>query len=143
MRRKHNREDEDTAIDMTPMLDIVFIMLIFFIVTTSFVKEDTIELARPSTNQDTTPPKNPPPLIVVSIDAQSNVFMDERSVDPEAIRANIETKLAEDPRSPVLVRIHDDALNELLITAVDQAREATGCTDEKCKVNVARWITAD
>ena len=76
MRRKH-REDEDTAIDMTPMLDIVFIMLIFFIVTTSFVREDTVEISRPSTNQDSTPPKNPPPLIVVSIDEQSNVFMND------------------------------------------------------------------
>lgn len=137
MRRKH-REDEDTAIDMTPMLDIVFIMLIFFIVTTSFVKEDTIELARPTTNQDTTPPKNPPPLIVVSIDAQSNVFIKERSIDPEAIRANIETQLAVDPRSPVLVRVHEEAINDVLVTAVDQANAAG-----VAKVNVARWITAD
>lgn len=132
------RKQEDVEIDMTPMLDIVFIMLIFFIVTTSFVKEDTIELARPTTNQDTTPPKNPPPLIVVSIDGQSNVFMNERSVDPEAIRANIETQLAVDPRSPVLVRVHEDAVNEVLVTAVDQANSA-GVS----KVNVARWVTAD
>ncbi|GAA0205115.1 biopolymer transporter ExbD [Kangiella japonica] len=136
--KRRNRDEDETAIDMTPMLDIVFIMLIFFIVTTSFVKEDTIELARPTTNQDTTPPKNPPPLIVVSIDGQSNVFMNERSVDPEAIRANIETQLAVDPRSPVLVRVHEDAVNEVLVTAVDQANSA-GVS----KVNVARWITAD
>lgn len=134
--RKRNREEDDTAIDMTPMLDIVFIMLIFFIVTTSFVKEDTIELSRPTTNQDTTPPDNPPPLIVVSIDEQSNVFMKERSVDKEAIRANIETQLAVDPRSPVLVRVHEDAATEVLITAVDQAK-AAGVP----KVNVARWLT--
>ncbi|GAA4344508.1 ExbD/TolR family protein [Kangiella taiwanensis] len=135
MRRKH-REDEDTAIDMTPMLDIVFIMLIFFIVTTSFVREDTVEISRPSTNQDSTPPKNPPPLIVVSIDEQSNVFMNDRSIDPEAIRANIETQLAADPRSPVLVRVHEEAVNNVLVTAVDQAN-AAGVS----KVNVARWIT--
>lgn len=137
MRRKHRDEDE-TGIDMTPMLDIVFIMLIFFIVTTSFVKEDTVEIARPSTNQDSTPPKNPPPLIVVSIDDQSNVFMNERSVDPEAIRANIETQLAVDPRSPVLVRVHEEAVNDVLVSAVDQAN-AAGVS----KVNVARWITGD
>lgn len=135
MRRKHKDEDE-TGIDMTPMLDIVFIMLIFFIVTTSFVKENTIELARPTTNQDSTPPENPPPLIVVSIDDKSNVFMRERSIDKEAIRANIETQLAVDPRSPVLVRVHEDAINDVLIAAVDQAN-AAGVE----KVNVARWIT--
>lgn len=137
MRRKHRDEDE-TGIDMTPMLDIVFIMLIFFIVTTSFVKENTVELARPTTNQDSTPPKNPPPLIVVSIDDQSNVFMKERSIDKEAIRANIETQLAIDPRSPVLVRVHEEAINDVLIAAVDQAN-AAGVR----KVNVARWITGN
>lgn len=134
MRRK-NREDDETSIDMTPMLDIVFIMLIFFIVTTSFVKESAVDIARPTTNQDTTPPENPPPLIVVSIDESSNVIIKDRTVDKEAIRANIETQLAVDPRSPVLVRVHEDALNEVLIAAVDQAEQA-GVT----KVNVAKWI---
>ncbi|MBD3653784.1 biopolymer transporter ExbD [Kangiella sp.] len=133
--RKRNREDDETSIDMTPMLDIVFIMLIFFIVTTSFVKESAVDIARPTTNQDTTPPDNPPPLIVVSIDESSNVIIKDRTVDKEAIRANIETQLAVDPRSPVLVRVHEDALNEVLIAAVDQAEQA-GVT----KVNVAKWI---
>ncbi|ACV27636.1 ExbD/TolR family protein [Kangiella koreensis] len=135
MRNKRNRDDDETSIDMTPMLDIVFIMLIFFIVTTSFVKEAAVDIARPTTNQDTTPPENPPPLIVVSIDEGSNVIMNERTIDKEAIRANIETQLAVDPRSPVLVRVHEDAYNEVLIAAVDQAKEA-GVS----KVNVAKWI---
>ena len=141
-RAKPVRQD-NSDINVTPMLDIVFIMLIFFIVTTSFVKEDTIEPKRPTTNQDTTPPKNPPPLIVVSVDAQSNVFMKERSIDPEAIRANIETQLAVDPRSPVLVRIHEDARHELLVSALDQSRAALACTEERCPVNIARWVTED
>lgn len=134
MRKKHRYTEDETNIDMTPMLDIVFIMLIFFIVTTSFVKESAVDLARPTTNQDSEPPPNPPPLIVVSIDDTSTVIMNERIIDKEAVRANIETQLAVDPRSPVLVRVHEDAMNEVLITAVDQAK-AAGVE----KVNVARW----
>ena len=133
--RRRNRDDDETTIDMTPMLDIVFIMLIFFIVTTSFIKESAVELSRPSQNQNTEPPPNPPPLIVVSIDDTSTVTMNDRIIDKEAIRANIETQLAVDPRSPVLVRVHEDALNEVLIAAVDQAKDAG--VD---KVNVAKWI---
>ena len=135
MRKRRHSSDDESQIDMTPMLDIVFIMLIFFIVTTSFVKESAVDLARPTTNQDNEPPPNPPPLIVVSIDDTSTVTMNERIIDKEAVRANIETQLAVDPRSPVLVRVHEDALNEVLITAVDQAK-AAGVE----KVNVAKWI---
>ena len=52
MRRKHFKDDDETQLDMTPMLDIVFIMLIFFIVTTSFVKESGVALDRPDPNQN-------------------------------------------------------------------------------------------
>ncbi|NVK23002.1 MAG: biopolymer transporter ExbD [Kangiellaceae bacterium] len=135
MRKRRHSSDDESNIDMTPMLDIVFIMLIFFIVTTSFVKESAVDLARPTTNQDSEPPPNPPPLIVVSIDDTSTVTMNDRIIDKEAVRANIETQLAVDPRSPVLVRVHEDAMNEVLITAVDQAK-AAGVE----KVNVAKWV---
>ena len=57
MRRKHFKDDDETAVDMTPMLDIVFIMLIFFIVTTSFVKESGVVVDRPDPNQSNDQPK--------------------------------------------------------------------------------------
>lgn len=138
MRKKRTRQEDDTSIDMTPMLDIVFIMLIFFIVTTSFVKESAIDLKRPS---NAPPPQDqqeqPPKVITISIDDTSTVTMDERIIDSEAIGANIEAKLAEDPRSPVLIRVHNDAKNETLLRAVDQARDA-GVKKEK--ITVARWL---
>ncbi|NVJ67561.1 MAG: biopolymer transporter ExbD [Gammaproteobacteria bacterium] len=135
MRRRH-REDEDTNIDMTPMLDIVFIMLIFFIVTTSFIKEEGIGLKRPSNtppNQEKT--EDPPKVITITIDDESQISMDDRIIDSERIGANIEAKLAEDPRSPVLIRVHNDAQNVSLMSAVDQAR-AAGV--EHAKITVAR-----
>ncbi|MRX27630.1 biopolymer transporter ExbD [Kangiella sp. HZ709] len=135
MRRRH-REDEDTNIDMTPMLDIVFIMLIFFIVTTSFIKEEGIGLKRPSNtppNQEKT--EDPPKVVTITINHENQISMDDRIIDSERIGANIEAKLAEDPRSPVLIRVHNDALNNSLLSAVDQARAAG--VDEK-KITVAR-----
>ena len=135
MRRRH-REDEDTNIDMTPMLDIVFIMLIFFIVTTSFIKEEGIGLKRPSNtppNQEKT--EDPPKVITITINDESQISMDDRIIDSERIGANIEAKLAEDPRSPVLIRVHNDAQNVSLLSAVDQAR-AAGV--EHKKITVAR-----
>lgn len=140
MRRKH-RDDEETSIDMTPMLDIVFIMLIFFIVTTSFIKEQATDLSRPSKSQkNPNPPKDPPPVIIISIDDASNVTMDDgtRLIDLEAVGANVEAKLSENPLSPVLIRVHADAKNETMIRSLDQARNA-GVKDGQ--VSVARWIT--
>lgn len=137
MRRKH-REDDETNIDMTPMLDIVFIMLIFFIVTTSFIKESAIDLKRPSNSPPNQENKeDPPKVIVISVDDSSVVTMDERIIDPEAIGANIEAKLAEDPRSPVLIRVHNDSENEVMLRAVDQARDSGVAP---AKITVARWL---
>ncbi len=136
--RRRPREDDDTNIDMTPMLDIVFIMLIFFIVTTSFIKESGIDLKRPSSAPpDTEKNEDPPKVITISIDDTSQITMDERLIDKERIGANIEAKLAEDPRSPVLIRVHNDADNEAMLAAVDQARDA-GVKKEK--ITVARWL---
>lgn len=138
MRKKHGH-DEETNIDMTPMLDIVFIMLIFFIVTTSFIKESAVDLSRPSNSRDNpNPPDNPPQVVIISIDDTSTVTMDDRIIDPQAVSANVEAKLAEDPRSPVLIRVHPDAKNEVMITALDQTRNAG---IEQGKVSVARWLT--
>ncbi len=136
MRRKH-REDDETNIDMTPMLDIVFIMLIFFIVTTSFIKESAIDLKRPSNSTPDNPQDDPPQVIVISIDDKSTITLEERIIDPEAVGANIETKLSEDPRSPVLIRVHNEAENEVMLRAVDQARDAGV---DPAKITVARWL---
>ena len=76
MRRKRFKDDDETAVDMTPMLDIVFIMLIFFIVTTSFVKESGVELSRPDPNQEQPKEKQKKKNIFVKIDAANRITMD-------------------------------------------------------------------
>jgi biopolymer transport protein ExbD len=120
MRRRHHIEDE-AEINITPMLDIVFIMLIFFIVTTSFVRETGLEVARPSNTppQQVAVEKGP---IVVRIDATSQISMDGRFLERRAVQANLERQKAERPDSPLIIAAHPDADTEALVTILDAAR---------------------
>src|SRR5690606_3298199 len=102
MRRKDKHEADEAGIDMTPMLDIVFIMLIFFIVTTSFVKEIGIEMNRPTDAPPQT--KQESEVILVEILETGQIRMDRRTVDVRAVQANVERARAEKPDSTVVVR---------------------------------------
>lgn len=120
MRRRHEIDDE-AEINITPMLDIVFIMLIFFIVTTSFVKEQGLEVSRPSN----APPKEVQQKqgpIVVRIDASSLISIKGRLVEPRAVRANLEGEKAEKPDSALIVAAHPEANTESLVTILDAAK---------------------
>lgn len=121
MRRKHHEADE-AIINITPMLDIVFILLIFFIVTTSFVKEFAVDMSRPSNE----PPKTEKlsEVIFVRIDATGQVFVRDRLTDIRAVRANIVSGLAQMPDASVVVAAARDADVGILVRVVDQARVA-------------------
>lgn len=121
MRRKH-RESDEAIINVTPMLDIVFIMLIFFIVTTSFVKEFTVDMSRPSNE----PPKTEKlsEVIFVRIDDTGQIFVRDRLTDIRAVRANIVSGLAQKPDASVVVAAARDADVGILVRVVDQARIA-------------------
>jgi biopolymer transport protein ExbD len=123
MRRKHRANDE-AEINITPMLDIVFIMLIFFIVTTSFVKEKGLEVSRPSNAPPKEVKKNKGP-IVVKIDANGNISMQGRIMERKAVEANLEREKAEKPDSPLIIAAHPDAETDALVTILDAA-EAVG-----------------
>ena len=123
MRRKHQANDE-AEINITPMLDIVFIMLIFFIVTTSFVKEKGLEVSRPSSSPPKEIKKSKGP-IVVKIDANSNITMKGRMLEKKAVEANLEREKAEKPDSPLIIAAHPDAETDALVTILDAA-EAVG-----------------
>ena len=129
-RRKRNRQEpEDKAdIDLTPMLDVVFIMLIFFIVTASFVKEQTINVNVPDPNQAETPP-NPdsPESILIMVSSQDEITIDGRRVDLRAIRSLVAQKKAESPQSSVIVRAHEDSSTEKYVSIADAACAANAC----------------
>jgi biopolymer transport protein ExbD len=121
--RKHRkRAAEEAEINITPMLDIVFIMLIFFIVTTSFVKELGVDLDRPS-NAPVKEEKRSE-VIPVRIEANGQIFVDNRLVNEGAVRANIVTGLASKPNATVVVIADRNADSGYIVTVIDQARVA-------------------
>ena len=124
MRKHRSHNEDDTEVDMTPMLDIVFIMLIFFIVTTSFVKEDGIVLNRPAANPPETPNEPPTRPILIEINENSEVSIKGRLIDVKAIEANVQSARAKSPKALVIVRAHESATAGTVISAVDQARLA-------------------
>ena len=121
--RKHRkRAAEEAEINITPMLDIVFIMLIFFIVTTSFVKELGVDLDRPS-NAPVEEQKRSE-VIPVRIEANGQIFVENRLVNVGAVRANIVTGLAGKPNATVVVIADRGADSGYIVTVIDQARVA-------------------
>jgi len=123
MRRK-SRESDEAEINITPMLDIVFIMLIFFIVTTSFVKEKGLEVSRPSNSPPKEMKKNKGPILV-RIDANGNITLKGRMLERKAVQANLEREKAEKPDSPLIIAAHPDAETDALVAVLDAA-EAVG-----------------
>jgi biopolymer transport protein ExbD len=121
MKRKYSKAEEDTELDMTPMMDIVFIMLIFFIVTTSFTKETGIEVNRPGAQ---TAERQQQGNILVAISATNEIWIDKREVDVRAVRANIERLHAENPEGAVIVQADRDSKNGILVQVIDQIRLA-------------------
>ena len=103
------------------MLDIVFIMLIFFIVTTSFVKEQGLEVSRPSSSPPKEVKKDKGP-IVVKINSGNLISIKGRILEPQAVEANLEREKAGKPDSPLIIAAHPDAETEALVTLLDAAR---------------------
>jgi biopolymer transport protein ExbD len=107
---------------MTPMLDIVFIMLIFFIVTATFTKESGIDLSRPDTNEQQQ--KQEKKSIVIQISGSDGIFIDGRRIDLRAVRANVERMHAENPDAPAVILAEPGAHNGTLVEVLDAARQA-------------------
>jgi biopolymer transport protein ExbD len=120
--RKRRHKIDEAEINIAPMLDIIFILLIFFIVTTSFVKESGVDMSRPSN----APPKTEKisEVIFVKIDASDQIFIKDRLTDIRAVRANIESALAASAESPVVVAAARESDAGVLVRVVDQARVA-------------------
>ncbi len=114
-------DEEEEAVNLTPMLDVVFIMLIFFIVTASFVKESGIDVNRPSA---ATAERKEKGNILVAISEDNQIWIDRRQVDPRALRANIERMHAENPNGAVVIQADEESKNKLLVLVMDAARMA-------------------
>jgi biopolymer transport protein ExbD len=120
-----NTADEvpDQQINLTPMLDVVFIMLIFFIVTATFVKEVGIDINQPEDSRPTNVDPNKK-SIVVRITARDRIIIAQRDVDVRNVRANIERLHAENPEAPVIIQADAESSTEALIDVMDASRQA-------------------
>jgi biopolymer transport protein ExbD len=121
LRRKNRVKSEENSLDLTPMMDIVFIMLIFFIVTTSFVKETGVDINRPNAE---TAERDERGNILVAITATNEIWIDKRRVDLKAVRANIERLKIEYPEGSVIIQSDKESRSGLLVEAMDQIRLA-------------------
>jgi len=119
--RRHLPAQEEAELDMTPMLDIVFIMLIFFIVTTSFVKESGVAVSSPSAE---TASQQENANIFIAITALGEVWIDRRPVDPRAVRAIVARMHADNPEGAVIIQSDEEASIRMLVDVMDQVRLA-------------------
>jgi biopolymer transport protein ExbD len=118
---KKKAQEEAGEIDLTPMLDVVFILLIFFIVTSVFVTEAGIEVAKPqaSTADDTAGD-----LILIAVGPSGDIWIDGEQIDPRFIRSRFELRLADAPNSSVIIQADANANNEQVMLILGAAREA-------------------
>ncbi|WP_320041532.1 biopolymer transporter ExbD [uncultured Desulfobacter sp.] len=117
--RKHKKSAAE--LNIAPLIDMVFILLIFFLVTTSFVKETGIDVSRPTASTATTQTKA---TILIAVDSQNRVFMDHREIDIRAVRANTERALAENPDGAVVVVADRQSDTGVAIQVMDGCRLA-------------------
>jgi biopolymer transport protein ExbD len=120
--RKLGADDEESEINLTPMLDVVFIMLIFFIVTASFIKEAGIQVDRP---EAVTADPQAQASILVAISENDEIWIDRKQVDPRAVRAAIERLRAENPKGSMVIQA-DEASKHETLTLVMEAAKAAG-----------------
>lgn len=120
--RRRRRTESEAEINVTPLLDIIFIMLIFFIVTTSFVHEIGVEMNRTSNEPLTTEEESE--IIFVRIDGDGQIYVRDRQTDIRLVHANIEMNLAAMPDAAVVVAAARNSDAGLLVKVVDQARVA-------------------
>ena len=116
-------DEEENEINLTPMLDVVFIMLIFFIVTATFVKEVGLDVNQPDDDKPKTidPDKK---SIVVRISSRDRIIIAQRDVDWRSVRANIERLHAGNPEEPVIIQPHPESTTDAMIHVMDSARQA-------------------
>lgn len=116
-----SQDDQEATIDITPMLDVVFIMLIFFIVTATFVKQSGIEVNQPQASTAVVQEKA---NILIAISADNKIWINRREVDFRALRPNIERLHAENPKGSVVIQADSESTNEVLVQVMDASRKA-------------------
>ena len=115
------QEEEENEINLTPMLDVVFIMLMFFIVTATFIKEAGIQVERPDT---VTADSQDDASILIAISPNDEIWIDRQQRDPRAVRSIIERLHAENPKGSIVIQADEASTHETLVIVMEAAKAA-------------------
>lgn len=121
VKRRTSSASQTIELNMGPLIDLVFLLLIFFIVTTTFVKETGVEVHRPVAK---TAERKEKSTILIGVTKEGSIYMENRAIDVRAVRANVEKALAESPEAGVIVIADQKSLTGIVIQVVDQCRLA-------------------
>ena len=124
MRKKSGsmyQEEEENEINLTPMLDVVFIMLIFFIVTATFIKEAGIQVERPDT---VTADSQDDASILIAISPNDDIWIDRQKRDPRAVRSLLERLHAENPKGSIVIQADEESTHATLVIVMEAAKGA-------------------
>lgn len=119
--RSRRHRSREAAVNMAPLVDLIFLLLIFFIVTTSFVRETGIEVDRPTAATAVAKQKG---NILIGINEDGRIFFDKKEIDVRAVRAHIERSLAESPEAGVVIVADRASQTGVVIKVMDQSRLA-------------------
>lgn len=123
------RKKDESSIDLTPMLDVVFILLIFFVVTASFLKESALDMQGQNPDNDPPPPSNDmPENALIQINNQDQVFLNRERIELTAVRARIASIRAENPEAAVIVQPSPSSKANVLVSVMDASRAAGAYT---------------
>lgn len=123
--RSSKRNKDESNIDLTPMLDVVFILLIFFVVTASFLKENALDVrGQDPNNNPPPPPEDAPQNILIEIDNRDVIFFNRERIDISAVRARVASHRAENPAASVMIRPGPNSTANVLVTTMNSSRAA-------------------
>jgi biopolymer transport protein ExbD len=127
MRRiSHVAQDEESDVDITPLIDIVFIMLIFFIVTANFIKEAGVHVNKPEAQSATVQDKA---NILIAIDSKNNIWIERRKIDIRSVSPNVKRLRSENPEGSIVIQADEESKNKMLVGVID-ALHSAGIKDE-------------
>ncbi len=115
----------DDDVNLTPMLDVVFILLIFFIVTAQFIKEPGVDISRQDVDNDA---QVKPLAILVAIDENSDIYMDKKKIDPNEVEFTIKELREDNPKGKLVVQVDNEANAETLVNLMETIQRADGST---------------
>ena len=122
MRRSYTESDyQPVHINVIPLIDVMFFLVLFFVATSSFIRETGVDVNRPAAKSAELQEKG---NIIISVTKNGEIWVDRRKVDIRALRANVERMYAENPGSSVIIAADEEAQTGRLVATLDEARLA-------------------